>query len=284
MAKVIVSALNIVIHPHSPERYAALLVQAEKSGVPVRYYGSRVATIGNVRRFAKDDHLIEGVMNTFEKLDKDAESYDAKRNDVAGDADLDRIRVPEHLHPNLRRMNFMFDTRSHKLYFETRNVYGHRFPPRNVRGAFELFLNTDSLMQEYGQADVMVEPSAEAVNRIFQMEGLAHLKIHIERPNPGDDHGEYEALLLARLSEMNARSQDMILVKERAADRLNPDDSTRKLAEVAAENGYVEGRGRDANRQEIRESTKDHPRMDPFLFDELAISPLQALFSYIKDR
>jgi hypothetical protein len=284
MAKIIVSALNIVIHPHSPDRYALLLRKAQEQGVPVRYYGSRVATLGNLQRLDEATHLIQGVMNTFEKLDKDAEWYDARRNDVAEEEDVERIRVPEHLHPNLRRMNFIFDTKKHTLYFESRNAAGQGFPPRNVRGAFELFLNREPLIKEYGVADVTVEPSSEALNMILSMDGLAHLRIHIQRPNVGDDHAEYAANFLARMNAMNAKSQDIVLTKERGAEQLQPDGEIKALAEVASENGYVEGKGRDVNDQEIRESTKDHPRIDTFLFDETVLSPLQALTKFIINR
>jgi Domain of unknown function (DUF4747) len=284
MATIVISALNIVIHPHSPERYTALLRRAQAHGAPVRYYGSRVATIGNLGPIDGAPHPIQGVMNTFEILDKDAEWYDARRNDVAGEDDIGRIRVPDHLHPNLRRMNFIFDTGNHTLYFESRNAAGQRFPPRNVRGAFELFLNKEPLVQEYGLTDVTVEPSSEALGMILGMDGLTHLKIHVQRPNAGDDHGDYAARLLARMNGMNAKSQEVVLTKERSADQLEPDEEIRVLAGVAAENGYVEGKDRDADNQEIRESTKDHPRMDTFRFDELALSPVQALLRYIMDR
>jgi len=83
---------------------------------------------------------------------------------------------------------------------------------------------------------------------------------------------------------MNAKSQEVVLTKERGADQLEPDGEIRVLAEVAAENGYVEGKGRDANNQEVKESTKDHPRMDVFHFDELTLSPVRALLRYIMDR
>ena len=98
-------------------------------------------------------------------------------------------------------------------------------------------------------------PETEALERILALEKLSHLKIVVTKPNPEDMTDEYRQIM-KKLGDQKASSQTLEYQKAPGAKRLEPDEETRKLAEIAAFNGYVQGkeRGRAAD------STKSHPK------------------------
>jgi hypothetical protein len=70
---------------------------------------------------------------------------------------------------------------------------------------------------------VTVIPSADAVDKILNMDELATLKIYLVRPNPDDHEGKYERAArraLDRLEKQKARSELLLLKKARRADQL----------------------------------------------------------------
>lgn len=283
MARIVVSVLNITMHPHSPDRYRKLLEDASRTVREVPYFGSRVARLGPVQSAPGSENLFRGVLYTFDKIDIDGEWFDQDRNDTADSAQVESIFIPSNLHPNLKRMEFLLDANLHKLYFQARNVNGDSFSPRNVERTFRELLNESNLQSQYGIVDITVVPSAEAVERILDMDGLSRLHIHIVRPNP-DDNADSYFLVLEKIQRQKAKSLDLVLAKAREAERLEPDEETRRLARVAATNGYVEGDGRGESNQTKHESTKDHPLMETVTIANKSIDPFDVFFAHVDQR
>src|SRR4051812_29637214 len=110
MARITVSTLNIVVHPHSSRIYRELIEALAELKDPVSYFGSRVAKIGEVRLSMVDwsgsnappgSWLIGGYANTFELIDKDEPWYDEQTNTEAENVEEVRSALPSHLHPSL---------------------------------------------------------------------------------------------------------------------------------------------------------------------------------------
>jgi hypothetical protein len=97
------------------------------------------------------------------------------------------------------------------------------------------------------------------------MPGLEYLRIELVRPNP-DDGESAEARWLRRLEEQKTTKAKLELFHAKNAT-LEPDKETRDMAEAAANNGSVYGRGRDADGLPIEESTKDRPMLRHELVD-----------------
>jgi Domain of unknown function (DUF4747) len=138
------------------------------------------------------------------------------------------------------------------------------------------------LIERFGMVDVTIIPSSEALETIFSMEGLAKLRIHVARPNPDDNYLTHTAVL-ERLRRQHAQSMDIEYSKERSADKLEPDQETRALAEIAATNGFVNGDGKGPNNEPRHESTKGHPMVEPIVIKD-SMDPFEQLIAFAMSR
>ena len=99
------------------------------------------------------------------------------------------------------------------------------------------------------------------------MPQLRRLDIHLERPNP-DDLTDEANRILEKLVRQGAKSQDLALTKAPGVSNLTPDEDTKTLAEIAATNGYVSGRGRDEEGNITTVSTSEHPKRIPVIVEQ----------------
>jgi hypothetical protein len=202
-----------------------------------------------------------------------------KRNDEAEDIEEIRQVISAGRYPGLRRFNFVFDTDAHLLYFESMNSAGQSFAPKWVKRAFDNFFTSKIIREQFDDVEVTVVPAPGTVDTLLSLPGLSYVKIHLQRPN-ADDQGHEYAEALKRLSRQRLRSEDRILYKDRKADSILPDEDTKNLASIAAENGYVEVKARKDDGTIVTDSTRDRPRMDYLLFDALSIQPLDKLLHH----
>jgi hypothetical protein len=96
------------------------------------------------------------------------------------------------------------------------------------------------IQQRFGQIDVTLVPDMAVLDQILEAP-LRRLEMRIERTNPDDyDLATFERIE-ARLRANNAQREEVVLVPD-SGEHLTPDDETRELARVAAENGHVSAR------------------------------------------
>ncbi len=72
---------------------------------------------------------------------------------------------------------------------------------------------------------------------------------------------EQEKRILNKLLDQGAKEQTVILKKRAGVEKLTPDEETRALAQIAANNGSVSGEGKNEDGKSIFESTKNHPKV-----------------------
>jgi Domain of unknown function (DUF4747) len=282
VARIVISVLNLTLQPHEAGTYLRLLETAARLRREVPFYGDRRARLGPVHRVEDARFALTGGLNTYERIDLEGEWFNEASNDVAGDEDRANLVIPDHLHPNLRRMNFIFNSQNHRLYFEARTSEGHKFAPRAVKRAFDYLFSDRRLIDMFGPVDITIIPSVDSLERIFSIPELRRLRIRLLRPNPDDLH-EAEARLLEKLATQNASRQDLELVRERRAVSLTPDEDTKLLAVIAANNGFVEGQGISAEGSPVSESTRDHPEQTIVEYDERMRGPLATLIDYVRN-
>jgi hypothetical protein len=172
------------------------------------------------------------------------------------------------------------------LFFETLNIKGEYFSPADVARSLSLLFAARSVVEDFGRVDITIIPTPNAVEGILSLRGLSKLSIRLNAPNP-DDFASDEAQYAEMLHRNNARTWDTILLKERKAESLTPDEEIRRMALVASRNGHVEGNGIDSKGNPVVESTRRQPLRTRFPLNDLSTSPLDALLSYLvgwKDR
>jgi len=123
-------------------------------------------------------------------------------------------------------------------------------------------MNDSRLQEKYGKVEVILEPTTDALDRIFSLPHLSSLEMRINRPNPDTGDDDLEKEVWARLENQNADHLQTKLTA-RSGQTLQPDEETKSLAKVAQSNGYVRASGRDEGNVTVKESTEQHPWQEP---------------------
>lgn len=154
------------------------------------------------------------------------------------------------------------------------------FGPRRAEKFFSELFSRETLGEDSPLVDITIVPEDNTVERILDLPKLRRLKIVVTRPNPEDLTAEYAAVM-EKLKSQNAQKLSQELIKAPKVDRLQPDDDTKKLAFVAATNGYVEGEGKEG-KNKIVDSTKLHPKAVPIEVSKDASSIGRFLSAFLR--
>lgn len=260
--KIVVGAINIKTHPHTPEKYSEMMMSAYEMNRILKLRGMDYGMIGSMHPFNKDNHAdgFWGTVYRFINIDPEEQWLDlTKRKPVIQEEDAKPI-VPDHLKPHLRQASFVFLPRGHRLFFDVGRI-SHGLMELLLLGLF-----TDHRIQKkYGQVDVHIEKSEEAIDAILSIPQKSELMIYITKPNP-DDLSQDRQEVLDRLLNQNARSLEERLKGPREPG-IVPDAQTRILMDVAQSNGRVEATGYDGKRR-ITRSTERHPLTEVDYYDQ----------------
>lgn len=278
-----VSCLNIVLHPHSPQHYLDLFVWIYRLRKPVAVRGTQHLMMGELERVDRDDPLrgFTGRMYRFDQIDPDAPWFNVDSREEASDEELAQIRIPPALKPNLQKFNFVFYPRGHQMYFES-SVQGATLGEGSLKKFFDRICAYPEIVERFGTVDITIVPEHEQVERILSLPSLSKLVIDLRRPNP-DDVASDEKRVLERLKRMNTRRLVETLTSERGKT-IEPDEETRKLAQVASRNGSVSGTGYGATGDRMEESTLDRPRRQMVHYDEGVSLPMDLLVAETQTR
>lgn len=252
-----IGALNVVLQPHTPEKYVELFKLLAKGKYDARVRGDDALLIGSCRNLVKGDPLagVRGDIYKFLKLDATAAWFNTEEMDEATEEDIADLNIPEHMKPHFKKFQYVFFPKGHRLYFIFKKA-GQSLSAELVR-RFLVSVFTRAEFADFGQLSVTVQPDPNGLQELFSLKRISKLKMEIDRPNP-DDHADLEDEILRRLNKMNARTERLEYL-EATNTGLVIDDEIKALAGVASDNGFVlvEGKNEDNIKQFM--STKDMP-------------------------
>ncbi|MGR2848653.1 DUF4747 family protein [Vibrio vulnificus] len=274
-----VGALSIVIHPHSPDKYLALMRKAEKLDRPVCLRGDTYANISFVHKATRDgakDGPISGEFIKYTNIDKNSDWYNIVSKETATEEELAKIKeLPDHLKPNMAKFSFIFFPDSHTLIFE-QSYDSKIFSPGFAQKTLSTIFNMPEIFDKYGKVHVHIIPAMEKVDEILSNKTMSYLCMHITRPNP-DDVKSAEAKFKKRLQKLNAERQQTTLVPPRG-ESLQLDEEEKTIAKVAAKNGYVEAKVVNAHSNRVETvSTKEHNFSDTIVFNPETTDPFSQM-------
>lgn len=275
--RITLAALNIAMHaPHPMERYIELLQKAFRQRMIVRMGSLHGITLGTLYRPQTHGRtiLLSGEIYRFVKIDPDQPWFNADTKEPASEEDVGAINIPGHLLPHLQRMPFVFNARRHQLWYVSRDQ-ANSLAPATAAKFLDVLLQTTANKLNFPEVSVTVVPEKTSVDEILSLPGLEYLKIELVRPNP-DDGESAEERWLRRLEEQHTTKAKLELFHARN-ETLTPDEETREMASVAANNGVVVGRGRTADGLPVEESTKDRPMLRPEYVDTNIETPSDVL-------
>ncbi|NMG04926.1 DUF4747 family protein [Azoarcus taiwanensis] len=159
--KVGIGAVNITMHPHSPDLYAQLIKDAKKLKCFSRLSKDKAGLIASVYYHDKSkgrSSPLTGDLYRFSDIDLEGNWFNTQTNQHAEENDLKGVSIPEHLKPNSSRFSYIFFPETHVLFYES-YYDGHSLSNRSVLKLIEGSLNDPRLVQKYGVVDVTVIPS-----------------------------------------------------------------------------------------------------------------------------
>lgn len=262
--KLAVGALNLRLHPHSPEIYDAFLNSIYLLRRPVRVRGDRFGMITILDRRRIDEGLIKGVLRTFTKIDPKARWFDEKSLDDADSEMLKSISIPPNVHPNSSAFRFTLNVRKHILTFEQYSD-GRQLTPKSAYTIFRALADQQSIVGVFGYAKISILQDKQSLDRIFRLKRIKSITFVIDRPNPdiwSDDlEGEVDAHLAAAHAQRISVTYDAP-----PGGSLVETPSLRRLGNGALRNGQIEARGYDADGH-VKVSTLDSPRIEQTKYD-----------------
>ncbi|MGO8739149.1 DUF4747 family protein [Rhodoblastus sp.] len=270
--KIVVGAINIAASPHEEGTYRRLIEAV--AGKEVDLGGSDFAKLTKPEQVDSNPNVMIGRICVYALIDKKSDWFNKETNDKATEKDKESIVVADNLAPNYRYFYYALELKRHLIIFEMSNEMNQHFGAARASKFFNGLFS--GLPDDFPMVSLTVIPEEGTVDRILALPKLNRLKIFITRPNPEDLNDEY-AEVMKTLNEENASSVTQEITKAPKAERLTPNERTRKLAYVAASNGYVEGGSRGLP----PDSTKSHAKRVEIKVGKDGSSILRFLSSFL---
>jgi hypothetical protein len=249
--------LNIRLHPHPDGVYGEFIERLYALRKAVKVRGDRHAIISLLDRSESGDGIYSGLITTFIRIDTDEPWFDVDELKEASDNKVSRVSIPDGLHPGAAFFNFIFNTRTHRLYFQT-YANGKTFSGNLARILFERLADDLRITRDFGEAKITIAQSKAGLNNVFSLPVIKRVTIVIQQPNADIFDDDFDENVENYLKELNSKKLSLVLEAE-AGKSIDPKPQLRRIGESALEHGSVKVDGRDEQGATSR-STEDYPR------------------------
>jgi hypothetical protein len=234
-AKLEVAIVNIRIPKEKDRDYTALFDQIFALKRGFRVYSDQYLAL---TEFQSEERI--GVFSKYTDIETDGDWFDVETFHKASPEEVDSVSIPQNLRPNLSSFDFMLSVKRHVVVFETYS--GSRsLSPNYVEKYLKFIVQHPKVKERFGVVEVDIIKDTVEVDRILGMESLKELKLTIRRPNTDGWDPSVAAMVEQRLAEQNLSQIEETLTAT-AENNLTPNQRTKNLAYVAAENGSVRGK------------------------------------------
>ena len=259
--------LNVKINPHSPEKYLQLFLEMFNLKNRTKTRGDYYGLIGSCSSIIRNEPLrgIYGYIYKYFDLIETADWYNIAKVEEATEEEIRKINIPPNLKPHFNRFAYVFFPLKHKLIVVINNENNKKLGPIIARDMFDSLLNVDKLKEKFNDVEVIVEQTAESIDRMFTKYSIDELLIKISRPNP-DLSQQTNEEIFDLLKGQNIAKVEYKLQSDKSSG-LKPNDDFKRLAKVALTNGVVKISGYDEAGNPIKESTLDHPYIESVRYD-----------------
>ena len=234
-SKIQVGAINIRISKDKNRDYDSLLDYLFKLRRGIQVFGESYLAISS---FNTETRI--GVFSKYTEIDINGDWFDLDKFSGADPEKLESISVPERLKPNHSQFFFFLDPKIHVIIFSTYTA-SKALSARSVERFFKNILSSKEIYERFGIVESDIIKSYDEVERILSLSDLKELRVIIRPPNSDDVGEDLAHVIEKRLREQNGGEYEETL-RAKGGGSLHPDQQTKKLASVAAENGRVIGK------------------------------------------
>jgi uncharacterized protein DUF4747 len=284
--KLVVGAVNITIHPHSPERYLSLMRDVYKSQRPIPIAGDQYALLSRLMKVSRDQTEpgpITGDIFRFTDINRSAPWFNTSTNQFATSDELEAVSIPENLKPNSSRFSYIFFPENHLFFYE--GYYDSKtLAPTRAESFIRRLFDDDSISQKYGKVDVTHIPSIDALSDALKIPNKDRIELVLTRPNP-DTLADAEREVLERMNLIEVETIEQTY-RSVPGGSIQMDADLETITRVSAQNGSVLIKGKDHEFKPVEYSTKRHPWTITKYYDpdnELAFEVFARAASSMKD-
>lgn len=237
--KLTYGAVNITMHPHSPEKYVELFRMARKNSENINLRGDSYATLSFFYPYKKgqsENEPFEGEVLKFTDIDVEGDWFNIVKKDVASDEEKGKIVIPENLKPNVARFSFVFLPASHLLVYEMQDK-SRNLTPRQMSSFITGIFSNEKIIKKFGKINVTILTEPESVQRMLALKGITCINMVTRRPNP-DDLASAESIMQKRFKRIGVIEEDKTYKSERGQE-IKPDVELKQDALIASRNGEV---------------------------------------------
>lgn len=277
MQNIEISGLNIVTQPHSPQGYVDIFQFIKDNHIHLSVSGDTHLKLINIKPLDGKD-LVNGIVGEilrFTHIGGQSSWVDINNGEQLDDEDKPDISPEKQ--PNGVHFDFVFypkheyNNNKHKLFFVSKYWDSHKrksqtLSPNFVNRYFERLFSSMAFREhfEFDSAETTVLPSKEALNHVLGLATIRKLEIVVKAPNP-DDIDLDETNFLERMRQINVAKKHTTYYSD--GESIEPDDTIKKEARIAEENGYVRTEGKDVEGANVTRSTVDIPLKESFKVD-----------------
>lgn len=255
--------LNVVATPHPKGVYLRLFQQA--ANTPVGFWGDMFAAIRPPVAVSGEPDLHVGQLVIWVEINPNEPAINKKRLTETSLRDL-KFDVPADVGFNGRVFRYILNEKTHVVTLEIRNENGKTVSPVRARRIFSRLLSPEVLGLEAEMVEITVIPEEDALAKVLGLKRLDRVEILVKRPNADDITAKTNAIM-QELDEQNAKRQELVFTRESGTPGLKLNERNETYAEVAAHNGYVVSKGKDADGEAVARSTKEYPKVVRFVLD-----------------
>ncbi|CBG88830.1 DUF4747 family protein [Citrobacter rodentium] len=270
-------AINITIHPHSPQKYVELFRDARKLFLNVNVHGDQFAVLQHFNPMHREQLITEpyeGEVVKYTDINKNGEWYSISRKELATDEEKEQIVIPDDMKPNVSRFSFIFLPNVHLLVYENQHAQKN-ISPRQMEKFLNTLFSNEKIKEKYGVVNVTSLTEPDAVERMLSLKGITLLSMVTRRPNP-DDLVSAEHEFQERFKAIGVIEEDKTYKAERDG-QIKPDKKLKRDALIAARNGQVEIKRKNESGHVERLSTIDKPLQRSASYDPVVTLPIALL-------
>jgi DNA-binding ferritin-like protein (Dps family) len=226
------AAVNLRISDEEKRDYPKLLKRISDIRRGFQVFGDTYIAI---RYFDPKGGL--GIFVKYTEIDVGGDWFDLEEFEKATPDKLDSIAIPANLRPNHAQFYFILNKNLHVVAFSS-YAESKGLSPRAIEKYFKNVFAIPEIVQEFGIIEVDLVQDFEDAMELLERDGIREISIKIRRPNPDDIGDDLAAVMEDRLKEQGAEEYEEDL-RTKSGPGISPNDRTKKLALIGAENGSV---------------------------------------------
>lgn len=255
--KISAGILNIRLHPHPEGIYRRWIKAIFMKKIRVSIHGDRYGMISSIDEREAERGIVSGIITTFTKIEG-GRWFDANELTVATDAQVSRVNIPNNLYPNSASFYFVFDTRSHRLFFQNYSS-GKQITPSSALKFFSRLSSDVWILNEFKAAKISIVQEKASLEQLFGLSRIKKVEIQLLKPNSDIFDDDFEENIENHLNETNSRQITIVYDAEKGGS-VHATDEMRDIGGVALENGHIKVTGRD-EKGAVTLDSKDFPKL-----------------------